>query len=141
MEKLIQGIMDFNKVAREIDAAYHDASNKLGLSDSERDILYVLSQMEASQSEVCAMTGLTKQTVNSAVKKMINAGYIEPLKGEKKEKLIFTSKGRDYAESTIAKLVAAENKIFGRWSKEEQNEFIKLNQKYLELFKEEINRF
>ncbi len=141
MEKLIKGIMDFNKVAREIDAAYHEASNKLGLSDSERDILYVLSQMEASQSEVCAMTGLTKQTVNSAVKKMINAGYIEPLKGEKKEKLIFTSKGKDYAESTIAKLVAAENKIFSRWSKEEQNEFIKLNQKYLELFKAEVNRF
>lgn len=141
MEKLIKEIMDFNKVAREIEAAYHEASNKLGLSDSERDILYVLSQMEASQSEVCAMTGLTKQTVNSAVKKMINAGYIEPLKGEKKEKLIFTSKGKDYAESTIAKLVAAENKIFSRWSKEEQNEFIKLNQKYLELFKAEVNRF
>ncbi len=79
MEKLIQGIAEFNKVAREIDNAYHIASVKMGISDSERYILYILSQQPVSQMDISNMTGLSKQTINSSVRKMINDGLLSAL--------------------------------------------------------------
>ncbi len=141
MEKLKSTIQQFNHVAGEIDAAYHTASVKLGLTDSERDILYILSQESVSQSDICAYTGMSKQTVNSSVQKMIQSGILNPLSGERKEKLTFTEKGKDHVSQTVDKLIQAENRIFTHWSKKEQQEFIALNQKYLEMFLKELEEF
>ena len=141
MEKLNEGIMEFNKVAREIDAAYHTAAIKMGISDSERDILYILSQQSASQRDICFMTGMSKQTVNSSVQKMIKQGYLTPLSGEKKEVLNLTPKGISHVASTVDKLIKAENKIFSTWSDDEQRSFIELNNKYLEMFRKELEDF
>lgn len=141
MEKLNEGIMEFNKVAREIDAAYHVAAMKMGISDSERDILYILSQQPVSQRDICYMTGISKQTVNSSVQKMIRQGYLNPLTGEKKELLSLTPKGIIHVVKTVDKLIKAENKIFSKWSEDEQRLFIELNNKYLEMFKKELEDF
>ena len=138
MEKLAEGIMEFNKVAREINAAYHTASMKMRISDSERDILYILSQQPVSQRDICSMTGISKQTVNSSVQKMIKQGLLNPLTGEKKELLSLTQEGILHVSKTVDKLIRVENKIFASWSEQEQQSFLSLNNKYLEMFKKEL---
>lgn len=140
MEKLSKGIRDFNQVAREIDAAYHLAAKQIGLSDSQRDILYILCQEQASQADICNMTGLSKQTVNSSVQHMVRDGYLQPLSGEKNEKLKLTETGSAFAERTIAKLIHAENAVFSSWSEENRELFITLNRNYLEAFLEELRK-
>ncbi len=138
MEKLIPAIAEFNKVTREIDNAYHLASVKMGISDSERDILYFLSQQPLSQMDISNMTGLSKQTINSSVRKMINEGYLEPLKGTKNEKLSLTDKGIERVEHTVNKLIKIENKIFSNWTQDEQTKYINLNNQYLKMFRDEL---
>lgn len=141
MEKLLPQIIEFNKTEREIGAVYHTASIKMGISDSERDILYFLSQEPASQSDITYMTGMSKQTVHSSVQKMIKEGYLNPLTGAKKELLTLTPKGIDHINKTIDILIRAENKIFKKFSPEEQEYFITLNKKYLDMFKMELENF
>lgn len=87
------------------------------------------------------MTGMTKQTVNSSVKKLIQQGYIGPLTGERNALLSLTAEGIIHVEKTVDKLIRAENKIFSAWSEEEQKRFIELNNKYLMMFKKELEDF
>lgn len=141
MEKLAKSMREFNQVAREIDAAYHTAAIRMDLSDSERDILYILSQGPVSQSDIVNMTGISKQTIHSSVQKMIRDGYISPLAGGKKEQLKLTPEGVAHVKSTVEKLIRAENRVFAGWSEEERESFIALNRKYLEMFKKEIEEF
>lgn len=68
MKNMFQQI---NQLDRQIGGIYHEAALKMGFSDSELWILYALSVSAAGcrQTELCQSTGMTKTTVNSALKK------------------------------------------------------------------------
>ena len=65
-----------NKNYNEINGLYHDISMKLGLSDSESMVMYMLydTQEPLTQSDIVKATGLSKQTLNSAVRKLEKEG-------------------------------------------------------------------
>ena len=69
MKNMFQQI---NQLDRQIGGIYHEAALKMGFSDSELWILYALSVSAAGcrQTELCQSTGMTKTTVNSALKKI-----------------------------------------------------------------------
>ena len=62
----------FNRLVGETDAVYHELANRLGLSDSAFQILYTLRAEGGAcpLRDICAFSGLTKQTVNSALRKL-----------------------------------------------------------------------
>ncbi len=71
-----------NCLLSEMDAAYHEAAQRQGHNDSTSRILYALCELgsPASLRAVCESTGLSKQTVNSALRKLEADGilYLEP---------------------------------------------------------------
>ena len=69
---------EFYNLLSQVDSAYHDAALKLGLTDSELDILYSLNEHGSgcNQSIFYKETGTTKSTINSAVRRMEQAGYL-----------------------------------------------------------------
>lgn len=75
MKNMFQQI---NQLDRQIGGIYHEAALKMGFSDSELWILYALSVSTAGcrQTELCQSTGMTKTTVNSALKKMEEVGVL-----------------------------------------------------------------
>lgn len=77
MENYIKAAMKrFNYLTTEIDAAYHEAALKLGLSDSAMLILYAIcnSGDECPLSDIPHLSGISKQTVNSALRKLEHEG-------------------------------------------------------------------
>ena len=62
----------YNHLLGEIDGAYHEASLKLGMSDSVSKILYTICNAGGSclLNDICKQTGLSKQTVNSAIRNL-----------------------------------------------------------------------
>ena len=70
---------EFNRIDGQIQRSYHEAAVKMGLPDSEFWILYVLAtnEPEMLQTELTAITGVSKTTINSALKKMERAGLLE----------------------------------------------------------------
>ena len=70
---------EFYNLLSQVDSAYHDAALKLGLTDSELDILYSLNEHGSgcNQSIFYKETGTTKSTINSAVRRMEQAGYLD----------------------------------------------------------------
>lgn len=142
MEKaIIEDMRKFNYLIGEIDAAYHEASQKLSLSDSAMQILYIICNHgeECQLSQICRLSGISKQTINSALRKLEAEGIVrmESLTGRRK-KVCLTPQGKALASNTVSRLIDIENDIFGSWSKQERELYLRLTQRYLISIKEKI---
>lgn len=129
----------FNLLMSEIDTAYHDAALKLGMSDSAMLVLYTLCSYGGKCMLGDITPGASKQTINSALRKLEAEGmvYLENFEGRKK-KVYLTEKGRLLAGDTVLRVIEIENEIFASWSDEEKNLYIDLTQRYLTDFKEKV---
>lgn len=76
MHYLIAG--QYTYLAGEINALYHEAAVKTGLSDSAQNILYVICEKgsRCQQSEISKLTGISRQTINSAIHKLKKDGIV-----------------------------------------------------------------
>ena len=78
----------YNLLTSEIDEAYHNASLKLGLSDSAMMILYALCSREnpCPLLEIARLTGISRQTIHVGYKKAGGPGDPDPGKPWAQEK-------------------------------------------------------
>lgn len=87
----------YNYLSSEINSLYHQAAKKMGISDSVQNILYVLCDQgnQALQSEICSISGISRQTINSALSKLEQEGLVrvEPDKG-RNTMVFLTEEGR-----------------------------------------------
>ena len=123
----------YTYLAGEINALYHEAAVKMGISDSVQNILYVLCEKDGQclQSEISKLTGISRQTINSAIRKLEKEGivYLEQGKG-RNTILCLTGKGKKFSAEKIIPLHEIENKIWNEWTEEEQRQYLTLTKKY-----------
>lgn len=129
-----------NALISETNAAYHEAAVKLGLSDSAVTVLYTL----AVGGGVCPVSelgksGLSKQTANSALRKLEAEGAVvlESAGGLRKN-VRLTRSGRSLANKTVLRIIKIENEIFDSWDECDIQRYIELNRRYVEQLKEKI---
>lgn len=138
---IMEEMKRFNYLTSEIDAAYHDAALKLGLSDSAMQVLYAICNNGESclLSDICKLSGTSKQTINSALRKLEaeDVVYLESFNGKQK-RVCLTENGKVLVKNTVVRLIEIENAIFGSWTKEDQDMYLALTQRYLASFKEKI---
>lgn len=131
----------FNLLLSEIDTAYHEAALKLGLTDSAMVILYaVCSQGGACPlSDIAQASGVRKQTINSALRKLEAEGVVRlETFGARRKRVCLTESGQRLAERTVLRVIDAENEILGSWPEEEWRISMELTQRYLISFKEKL---
>ncbi len=123
----------YTYLAGEINALYHEAAVKMGISDSVQNILYVLSEKDGKclQSEISKLTGISRQTINSAIRKLEKEElvYLEQGKG-RNTILCLTEKGEKFSLEKIYPLREIERKIWNEWTPEEQQQYLTLTKKY-----------
>lgn len=128
----------YTYLAGEINALYHEAAVKMGVSDSVQNILYVICEKEDKclQSDISKLTGMSRQTINSAIRKLETDGivYLEPGKG-RNTVVCLTEKGKRFALEKIYPLYEVENKIWNEWTDDEQQQYLMLTQKYRDALK------
>ena len=124
----------FNRLVGETDAVYHELANRLGLSDSAFQILYTLRAEGGAcpLRDICAFSGRTKQTVNSALRKLEAEGSVTTeSSGARHKTVMLTPKGAELAEKTVAKVIEIENEILGSWPAEDLEKYIRLTEEFL----------
>lgn len=140
-ERISAEMKRLNLLLSEIDAAYHDAALKLGLSDSAMLVLYAVCSAGGAcpLQEITNQSGVSKQTINSALRKLEGEDvvYLEALRGRAK-RVCLTEKGKALAEHTVLRLIAIENTIVGDWTQRERALYLDLTQRYLSAFKAKI---
>ena len=128
-----------NCLLSEMDAAYHEAAQRQGQNDSTSRILfYALCELgsPASLRAVCESTGLSKQTVNSALRKLEADGsrYKMP-SGARSKRVCLTEAGLRVADATAGRLIRLENSIFDEWPAEDVQQYLGLMERYLQAFR------
>ena len=123
----------YTYLAGEINALYHEAAVKTGVSDSVQNILYVICEKgdRCLQSEISKLTGISRQTINSAIHKLEKEGIITLEQGKGRNTIVcLTVEGKAFARQKIYPLFEIENKIWEDWTEEEQQQYLLLTQKY-----------
>lgn len=132
-----------NSISSEMDALYHQSSLRFGITDSVSIVLYNVYDAggECLLSEIYKTTGVSKQTVNSAVRTLERDGTISLRRHDgRTKKIILTEAGKAFAERTVARLYCAENAAFDSWSEDEIKTYIRLSEKYLDCLRREIGK-
>lgn len=124
----------YNYLFGELDGVYHEIALKMGLSDSALKILYTIcdNRDRCLLQNICRQSGLSKQTVNSALRKLEGEGivYLEAA-GAKNKRVCFTEEGKRLGERTAGRIIEAENAIFASWPREDVENYLSLTEKFL----------
>lgn len=129
---------EFTHISGEIDSLYHEAAVKIGVSDSVLNILYTLCEKEnrCFQSDIFKLTGMSRQTINSAIRKLEKDGIVCLEQGTGRNTIVcLTEKGKLFSKENVFPLFEIENKIWSEWTAEEQKQYLALTQKYRDALK------
>lgn len=132
-----------NCLAADLDSLYHQAAKKLGVSDSVMIVLYFLYENNgiALLNDIRKTTGISKQTLNSALRKLENERIIFLEQKNGREKLVYlTSQGKEYAKQTAAKLFNAECHVFEGWTPDEIQQYLYFMEKFNHDFRQQIEK-
>lgn len=126
-----------NNIFKANDKIYRNVAKDLGLPDCAFWILYTLRDEGniTTQSEICSAIYLPKQTVNSAMKKLENDGYIQLLNtnDRRSKQVSLTPKGLALAETTVDRVIARETEALSGMTPDEKEAFLRLFCKYTDL--------
>ena len=137
---------DFNRLYNENGQLYHRLARTCGLSDCALWLLYTLRAEESplTQTQLSEMLSLPKQTVNSALKKLVEAGCLrlEAADGNLKNKqVLVTEAGDAFLHRTVDRVFALEDAAVSRLTGEERAALLALSQKLLDAFRAETEAF
>lgn len=137
-----EGMASFNFLISQIDVVYHEVAFKLGITDSAMLILYALCSNNGECMLGDIISGASKQTINSALRKLEvdEIIYLKTFSGRKK-RVYLTEKGKVLVKDTVLRVIKVENDIFSSWSDEERGIYIGLTQRYLRDFKRKVKEF
>ena len=132
-----------NHLIAELDHIYHQAALRFSLSDSAFAILYTLC-CEGSGigiTELVRLSGLPKQTVNSALRKLEADGILTLTETDGRKKAVhLTEAGSALASDTVVKLIEIENRIFSGWGAHKSAAYIDDTREYNRLMKEGLEK-
>lgn len=132
-----------NCLSNDLDALYHRVARSFGLADSILIVAYMIHEKGDGclLYDICSTSGLSKQTVNSAIRSLENDGvlFLEQDRGKTK-RVRLTKAGRDFIERTAGRLFEAECDAFKNWSNEEFETYLRLMAKYNDTFKTEVEK-
>ena len=137
---------DFNRLYNENGQLYHRVARACGLSDCALWLLYTLRAegVPLTQTQLSETLSLPRQTVNSALKKLVEAGYLrlEAVNGNLKNKQVsITEAGDAYLHRTVDRVFSLEDAAVSRLTAEERAALLALGQKLLDAFRAEAEAF
>ena len=131
----------FNYLISETDAAYHEMTKKLGLSDSAMIVLYTICDNGGAclLKDICRRSCIQKKTINSAIRKLEAEGivYLEAVDAKSKN-VRLTEDGQRLAERTAMRMLRAENEILAGWSEADVAQYLRLTERFLVDFRKKM---
>lgn len=129
----------YNHLVGEMNAVYHDISLHLGLSDSAMIILYTICDNGDSclLQDISRRSGVSKQTINSAIRKLEKEGivYLKSA-GAKNKNVYLTDEGKQLAKHSALRLIEMENDIFASWETDDVEKYLEFTERFLTSLKE-----
>lgn len=141
IEELIQ---ELNQLFKKMDNIYYKLAKNSGLSDTAFWIIYTIKNEKETyqQKDLCVMWSYSKQTINSALKKLEEQNIIKLVSvpnNKKEKKIILTEYGEQIAKKFIEPVNVIERTALNKIK--EKSKFIYLFKEYIEEMNQETNQF
>ena len=135
MQEKYEKIRLLNAYICEMNAVYHSLAQTLDLSDSVMQVLYTALAHGGSCTlrEICLLTGISKQTLSSCLRKLEQEDIIrlEAIDGKQK-RVCLTEKGLTLANKTALVELDLETAILESWPEAEREHYLQLTKRYLD---------
>ena len=134
---------EYTHLSGEINGLYHEMAARMGISDSVMNILYVICENgdHCLQSEISKKAGMSRQTINSAIRKLERDGLVYLMPGQGRNTVVcLTEQGRVFSAEKMGPIFAIECQIWAEWTAEEQQQYLALTQKYRDALKKYMDR-
>lgn len=131
---------EYLSLQHQIDEYYHELAVKQRLSDSALLVLWALLELGegCTQRDICGQFALSKQTVNSSVRKLAKEGILSLRPGTGREVRVYpTDLGRALIQEKIAPIKNAEEAASLTMGEEDLAAMLRLTRKWFELFQKE----
>lgn len=129
---------------RKVDRAYEIWAISHGLTLYEMQIYYVFLKIEKpviTQKDLCMELDAPKTSINSIIKKQLNAGYIEMNinpQNRREKVLSLTESGRAFAEKLIRPLFQYEEEAVGMLDDNEVESAIIIQNRFADILLEKV---
>lgn len=142
MEELLNPIFkEFNHLYKEENDIYRDISQRIGACNSAVSILYDLCCLGegCTQKDICDSSFLSKQTVNSSIRKLVDLGYIYLERGKGRNMHIYlTDSGRTIIDEKIRPVIRMELDAFLSLGDDAET-LVRLFRQYLSEFRKKVD--
>lgn len=134
-----------NRLYNETNQIYHRLARRGGLSDCAFWLLYALRDGDGpmTQAQLSTLLCLSKQTVNSALKQLTEAGCLrlEAVDGNLKNKRVrLTETGEARLGPVIDRVFRLEERAAARLTAEERSALLAIEEKLIDAFRDETER-
>ncbi len=138
-------IRQIEQQQKEKDYIYHSTAVRYGLSDTGMWVLYNVyaAADTVTQQELCRQCFFPKQTVNTAITRLIENGYmtLEVIPGTRNQKkILLTGKGTELAERTVGQLIEAEKRAYAALTPEELQAYLAMATRLTAALREETEK-
>lgn len=150
IDELQSTVTEFSYLFQKYESVYFDAAKKLKIPQVSLYILHVLREIRLfdqnaiiTQSDLTKYLSMSKQTIHSALKRLINKGLIklEAIEGNRKSKnIVVTNEGFELIKKSVDRLNEGKLRAFRKLEKEERDQFIKLFNKFSDIYIDEMNK-
>lgn len=144
MDQTERAIRRLMLATEKIDGAYYLFARRRGAKENELTLLWALDDGEVhSQSQICHDWLIPKTTVNTNVKELAAAGYLEllPAADGREKQIALTPKGRDYAARVLRGIYAAEQAAMRQTVEAFSEEFVSAMESFADRLCEELGRY
>lgn len=133
-----QALLAFNREMKTLDDLYRSAARRCGLGECAFWILYTLRFEKAAftQSDICEFLLEPKQTVNSALKKLVSAGLLQLSAGtdQRSKQILVTEAGDIFCKTHVDPVLEAEAASLQAMGEEDRAAILRLTKRYQTLF-------
>lgn len=134
-------VRSYNYMTSEISAIYHDIAVRMGISDSVQSVLYAVCENgeKCLQSDICKQTGISRQTINTSIRKLEKDGIVHLEQGQGRNTIVcLTEKGKSFANEKVRPLLEIEDAIFSSWTDGELSLYLELTERYRDALKAKV---
>lgn len=144
MKNFQEAYVRYTAGEKKIEELYHQIAMQNGISDSVLWVMYCLSDPDTphTQNDVAQKMGVPKQTVNSAVSRLMQDGYIyleQMAVARNNKQLRLTEKGEAFCREYILPVLNAEERAFDRLDEEEQEIYLSIGIRHNQFLQEELS--
>ena len=133
----------FDEAFQKMDRAYERYARSWGMTYSSLALLQLIWERQpCTQKELCALTMLPKQTINTIVLSFYKQGFLEMLElpeDRRHKSLLLSSKGKELTDRILPKIIHAEARSMQQFTSEEKALFFRLLERFAATFCEELN--